>query len=393
MSGDALVRMRGVTKRFPRTSHAGDRMRALWALLRGSDDRNAIPVLQDIDFDVRRGESVALVGENGAGKSTLLKILTGVMAPTAGEVAVDGSIGALLELGAGFQPDRSGLDNLRLNAALMGLSQAEIRARTDEIVAFSDLGDYIDEPVKHYSTGMVVRLGFAVVATVRPDLLVTDEVLAVGDESFRKKCVRWIESYLAEGGTLVLVSHSMYHVQRLCRRVYWIHDGGVRMAGDVFDVTRAYLAWHEQKSSDDEDPAAIADSDGYRVRSLVLQDDPALADVSVTREGDLRVCVELHSGDDRAPGVSIGIVRADGTPVFGITSGMSDAKPERVAAKTYRYRLNFDRLPLLPGAYTVRAHAMDPECARLCDTQTQSFEVTGEDPAFGFCRLSHRWLT
>jgi lipopolysaccharide transport system ATP-binding protein len=157
------------------------------------------------------------IGENGAGKSTLLKIVAGVIEPTRGRITVGGRVGALLELGSGFHPDYTGLANIDLAAALLGLVPAEIAEKRDEIIAFADIGEHINDPIKHYSSGMVVRLGFAVATTLAPDVLITDEVLAVGDESFQKKCVAWMENYLAGGGTLLLCSHSMYHVQKLCR--------------------------------------------------------------------------------------------------------------------------------------------------------------------------------
>ena len=168
-------------------------------------------------FELTRGESLGVIGENGAGKSTLLKIIAGVIQPTRGTVAVNGRVGALLELGSGFHPDYTGLANIDLAAALLGLTPREIAAKRDEIIAFADIGEHIHDPIKHYSSGMVVRLGFAVATALAPDVLITDEVLAVGDESFQKKCIAWMERYLADGGTLLLCSHSMYHVQKLCR--------------------------------------------------------------------------------------------------------------------------------------------------------------------------------
>src|SRR5690606_33783492 len=205
--------------------------------------------LEDVSLSVLPGQSLAIIGENGAGKSTLLKMLCGVLQPSAGSIQRRGRIGALLELGAGFDRERSGRANIAVSAGLMGWSAKETAEREAEIIAFADIGRYIDEPVKHYSSGMVVRLGFAVIAALKPDLLVTDEVLAVGDESFQKKCVRWMQDYLAGGGTLILVSHSMYHVQKLCRHACWLRAGEVAMQGDVFDVTQAYLAWHERTSA------------------------------------------------------------------------------------------------------------------------------------------------
>ena len=223
---------------------------------------------KDVGLSIRRGESIAVIGENGAGKSTLLKLITGVLTPTTGSVQVFGKVGALLELGAGFHPEYSGRDNIAMAAALYGLSRADLDSRMDEIIAFADIGDYIEEPVKHYSSGMVVRLGFAMIASLKPDLLITDEVLAVGDESFQKKCVRWMEEYLANGGTLLLVSHSMYHVQKLCRHALWLSHGVVMQYGDVFDVTQGYLAWHERKQSASEKPASKAPGLEFGIESF-----------------------------------------------------------------------------------------------------------------------------
>ena len=240
-----LVSMRGVTKDYPRISTGGDRLRTLAALLFRREDIPHFRALDSIDLEVRRGESLGIVGENGAGKSTLLKILAGVVRPTRGEVRVQGRVGALLELGSGFHPDYTGRENIFLSSALMGLSRREARGKVDSIVEFADIGKHIDEPIKHYSSGMAVRLGFAVATALEPELLITDEVLAVGDESFQKKCIAWLQRYLAGGGTLLLCSHSMFHVQTLCRRAVWLHHGAMRMQGESFDVTREYLTYHE----------------------------------------------------------------------------------------------------------------------------------------------------
>src|SRR4030095_4907597 len=168
-------------------------------LLRGRGARTVFRALDGVSLTLRRGESLGVIGENGAGKSTLLKIIAGVVKPTRGVVAVNGRVGALLELGSGFHPDYTGLANIDLAAALLGLVPAEIAAKREEIIALADIGAHTNEPIKHYSSGMVVRLGFAVATALAPDLLITDEVLAVGDESFQKKCIAWMERYLAEG--------------------------------------------------------------------------------------------------------------------------------------------------------------------------------------------------
>jgi len=244
----SLMHLEGVSKIYPRVHKPWERFRAFGSILFGKEPTDGAEVLTDVNLEVLKGQSLGIIGENGAGKSTLLKILTGVIQPSRGTVRVNAKIAALLELGAGFQPEFSGMDNVRMKASLLGLSRSELDQRLDEILEFADIGEYIHEPVKHYSSGMVVRLGFAVVTASRPEVLITDEVLAVGDESFQKKCISWIEEFLSGGGTLLMVSHSMYVVQKLCHKALWLHDGKVEQYGEAFPVTQSYLAWHESRS-------------------------------------------------------------------------------------------------------------------------------------------------
>jgi lipopolysaccharide transport system ATP-binding protein len=387
-----LIEARGLSKSYPKVHRNADRLRALGRLLFRGADRDRISVLRDIDLEVRRGESLGLIGENGAGKSTLLKLLTGVLTPTSGSVRVNGEVGALLELGAGFHPEYSGRDNVLMSAALHGLDAAELRRRLPGIIEFADIGRYIDEPVKHYSSGMIVRLGFAVIASMKPDLLITDEVLAVGDESFQKKCVQWMQDYLAGGGTLILVSHSMYHIQKLCRHACWLRNGELAMAGDVFDVTQAYLAYHEGKSA----PKSEAGQAGlnnleFSVLGVTLNGEaaerPLLLDVGDT----LNVRARIRSRDGRIPCVAVGVARADGTPVYGVSTDMDGYVPTRTAADEYECEIEFADLAVLPGSYTIRVHPMDSEGVRVFDTSERSIVVRGASRELGLVRLPHRW--
>jgi lipopolysaccharide transport system ATP-binding protein len=340
---------------------------------------------------VNRGESVALVGENGAGKSTLLKIIAGVARPSAGTVAVRGRVSALLELGSGFHPDYTGRENIYLSSAVMGLSHRETRAKVDSIIEFADIGPHIDEPIKHYSSGMVVRLGFAVATSLAPDLLITDEVLAVGDESFQKKCIQWLERYLDGGGTLLLCSHSMFHVQTLCSKALWIHHGRARMFGESFDVTREYLTYHEEKRRAEKDAAPVAGGNMPRIVSAWTER------ADGTRAGTFRQGEELvlqgvaYEPDDRSPVLLFGIVRADGTAVYGSPSNERGFAPTPIGERRFSFAIRFDALALLPGKYTMRMHALDPEGLRLFDTVESEFVVTGETRDFGLVRLEHRW--
>ena len=383
-----------LSKVYPKVSKSGDRVKVMMRLLLGRalPDTLAHTVLSDVSLSVRPGESLGVIGENGAGKSTLLKLLTGVIHPTRGSVAVNGQIGALLELGAGFHPEYTGRENLELAGTLYGFSGGELKSKLNEIIAFADIGHYLDEPVKHYSSGMIVRLGFALLAARRPELLITDEVLAVGDESFQKKCVRWIEDYLKGGGTLLLVSHSMYHVQKLCRQAMWLHKGRVAASGDVFDVTQTYLAHHEKKSAAEAVTTGRANShDCYRVTQVLFNGDGAESGFFLDQQATLTLEIGLHSPDGRAPVVLVGIVRADGTPVYGVTTDIDKIEPARVLNHEFHISMHYPELPLLPGVYALRVHALDPEGVRLFDTVTRDFTVRGESREFGLVRIAHHW--
>jgi len=197
--------------------------------------------LKEVDFEVQEGETFGIIGPNGAGKSTVLRLMAGIIAPTSGQVVVNGRISPLLELGAGFHHDLTGRENIYLNAALLGLNQRETEARFDEILRFSELDDFIDVPLKHYSAGMYMRLGFAVAVHVDPTVLLIDEVLAVGDEAFQRKCLLRIEEFQAEGRTIIFVSHALSTVAEMCHRALWLEQGRMRAIGSAEQVVEEYL--------------------------------------------------------------------------------------------------------------------------------------------------------
>jgi lipopolysaccharide transport system ATP-binding protein len=299
-------------------------------------------------------------------------------------------VGALLELGSGFHPDYTGRENIYLSSALMGLSRRAAHAKVDSIVEFADIGKHIDEPIKHYSSGMVVRLGFAVATALEPELLITDEVLAVGDESFQKKCIAWLESYLAQGGTLLLCSHSMFHVQTLCRSAVWIHHGAVRMQGNSFDVTREYLTYHEEKTGVARPVQRAPEGTVPRIQSAWTERADGTP-AQTFRQGEPLVLQGVaYQPDDVPPVLLFGIVRADGTPVYGSHSNEGDYEPQRVAPRQFGFAVRFDALALLPGKYRMRVHTLDG--LRLFDTLEFDFVVTGESRDYGLVRLPHAGL-
>jgi len=387
-----LLHLSGVGKDYAKVdAHAG-RIKLVFNLLRGRGAVHVFRALDAVSFEIAERASVGIIGENGAGKSTLLKIVAGVSRPTRGTVNVRGRVAALLELGAGFHPEYSGLANIDLAAALLGIVPSEIAAKRDEIIAFADIGEHIHEPIKHYSSGMVVRLGFAVATALRPDILITDEVLAVGDESFQKKCLAWMEDFLTSGGTLLLCSHSMYHIQKLCRVAMWLKDGRVERFGPAADVCQAYLAYHEEKSAAIKRPpgvsdAAAASSAGY----YVLKSFEMKSGESVPERAALLVAGEVYSPDGRSPVILVGIVRADGTPVYGVATDMDGVVPRQLSVNLYTFEIEFPSLPLLPGKYFVRVHVLDPEGVRMFDTLEKPLVVTGTSRELGLVRIEHRW--
>ncbi|MEM1090405.1 MAG: polysaccharide ABC transporter ATP-binding protein [Pseudomonadota bacterium] len=388
---EPLVRMVNVHKTYTRTGGGAQRLDGwLSALLGRPGNADGTPALHDISLHVARGESVGLIGDNGAGNSTLLKILAGVLRQSSGHVSVNGRVAALLELGAGFNQEFTGRENLALGAALMGVSANQLRRRLDDIIAFADLGGHLDRPLKHYSSGMAMRLGFALATTLEPDLLITDEVLAVGDESFQRKCNRWVDGYVAGGGTLLLVSHSMDQIRRLCRRTYWLKGGKIEQHGDTDEVVDAYLRYHERKGVLEPD----ADYAGahYRLTRLEVNTHEGV----LTDPESLIIEAELHSPDDRAPVVALGLKDRHNTAIYGLTSEMHGVTPRRLGRRRFGFTLALDVSQLLPGRYQVTGHAMDPEALRLFDTAIREFDLpegdsaaglAADDAASGFVRL------
>lgn len=214
------------------------------------DKKNELWALKDVSFEVADGETLGIIGRNGAGKSTLLKILSRITKPTAGTAEIRGRIGSLLEIGTGFHNELSGRENIFLNGAILGMRRAEIEAKFDEIVAFSEIEKFIDTPVKHYSSGMYMRLAFSVAAHLEPEILIVDEVLAVGDVAFQKKCLRKMREVGEEGRTVLFVSHDMQSIARLCRRAVWMKNGSVAADGAASDVIGDYLHEQSQKGAE-----------------------------------------------------------------------------------------------------------------------------------------------
>lgn len=386
-----------------------DRLWELFPLI-GKRRHRDFWALQEVNFSVQSGESWGIIGENGAGKSTLLKLITGVTRPSQGAVEVRGRVGALLELGMGFHPEYSGRENVYFSATMMGLGKQEIDSLLPEIIDFSGLAEFIDRPVKTYSSGMYTRLGFSVATSIDPEVLITDEVLAVGDEAFQKKCIRRMEGFLAQGRSMLFCSHSMYHVRKLCQKALWLEHGQVRAIGDAAEVANAYeddIREREALTQQQEEIAKAAarttplagdstseDPSSYsRLKEVQVLNSNG-EDVSVFFMGDtVRVHIVAETADDFIPVLAVGLVRNDKTAIYGIFSDIDKAEPRRIGARVFEISYEMLELSLLPGSYTFRVHVLDPPGLRMFDTIEKDFIVRGDTRELGICRMRHRWVT
>ncbi len=326
MSAVNAIEVRGVQKtyrRYGRRRQFGTLKSALLSgrVLRDLRPDDTLDALKGVSFDVVAGRTFGIVGRNGSGKSTMLKLIAGIGRPTAGTVTVRGRVSALIELGAGFHPEISGRDNVYINGMMMGLTKREVAARFDEMVAFAELEEFIDAPVKTYSSGMYMRLGFAVAVHVDPEVLLVDEVLAVGDEAFTHKCLDKFSEFRRRGRTVLLVTHSLDLVTRFCDEVLWL-DGGVRRAlGDprrVIDAYRLDVAKAEDRALGD--AAAAAGADGSEEPPSQTQPDAEVGPVE-TDPPDLSKAVEGRWGSREVEIVAVEFVGASGQPAHVFPSG------------------------------------------------------------------------
>lgn len=353
--------------------------------------------LRHVDFALAHGQSLGVIGRNGAGKSTLLRILARTARPTEGRVEVAARVSCLLDLGVGFHALETGRENAWTALVLQaGMSRAEARARLREIEEFAGIGDFFERPIRTYSDGMRLRLAFATITVLDPEVLITDEVLAVGDEAFQERCNAWFDRFLGRGGGLVLCSHDLGQIQRLCDRTLWLDGGGAREVGDSRDVVRHYrevmgtaAAGGEEGGGDAGRLHAVGHAAGlpFEVVDLRLERDDGGDARLLPPDSTITVTADVHAPAG-IPQLCIGITRADLTPVFGVASDMDDAVPTAIAPDLYRYRLHFPRIPLTAGDYRLRAHALDETGTRLYDTVELTFSVAGDDGEEGLVRLA-----
>jgi ABC-type polysaccharide/polyol phosphate transport system ATPase subunit len=401
------VDVRSLTKLYRRWGRKRSVGTLKSALLSGRPGRalapdDAVPALRDVSFRIAGGESVGIVGPNGSGKSTLLKLLAGIIRPTSGSVTVRGRLAALLELGAGFHPEISGRENIQINGLLLGLTKRDIARRFDDIVRFAELEEFLDAPVKTYSSGMAVRLGFSIAAHCDPDVLLVDEVLAVGDEAFARRSLEKFAEFERAGKTLLFVSHDLSLVAERCRRAIWLDHGRVAADGPSAETVALYRESVAEREAERRGHAprpqaapgvpAQVGSGVATVAGLRLLDSEGRPAARLESGRPARFVLDVHAASGLADFVfGIAISTVAGAPVFGTNTAIDGFAPEELRGEA-TVTLEIPSLDLASGVYSVDAavHARDgsPYDYRR---DLLRFEVSAEKSAAGVWNPRHDW--
>ena len=377
------VSLVGIGKRF--TRHTDRRSSLKERIVRGRarnvDDFWAV---RDVTLDIPKGSVYGLIGHNGSGKSTLLKMMGGIYRPTTGTLRTDGRVASLIELGAGFHPDMTGRENIALNGSILGLAKREISAATDAIIDFSGLREFIDDPVKHYSSGMYVRLGFAVAVHMDPDVLLVDEVLAVGDEEFQRKCFDHLYSLRRAGKTIVVVSHGLGQLEGLCDEIAWMEHGRLQQHGDPTATIASYLrkvnadeaARNPMVAATRDDGSATDAGDGrIRVRSAAIVDEHGASINHAETGSTFGVRVRLAVNERLlGPNIRIALQHESGPLVAMVSNHERQFDLDWVDPGTLELDVLLDHNPLLPGRYRVHVDVFDHTGGVLVDNWDDALE-------------------
>ncbi len=403
------IEVSGVKKSFRLYADKGHTMKEKM-LHWGRNKYEVRQVLKEISFRVKKGEAVGLIGSNGCGKSTILKMLTKIIYPDSGTIQVNGRVSSLLELGAGFHPDMSGRENIVINASIFGLNKREISQRMDAIIEFSELKEFIDQPVRTYSSGMYMRLAFSVAINVNADVLLIDEILAVGDVNFQAKCFHRLMEIKGEGTTIVLVSHSMPQIESICDRSIWIHDGKVEDEGSPVDIHRKYFNYMGAKrkkavktETDKEPPEETpgpsagqagenADRPAVCVLSAVLLDQKQEKRTVFQLGETVSLDLELDAGKRLENcTIEVNLVRADGLFCYGCSAVLGEEAHQAWEGRK-SVCLTFYKISLLTGRYHFDLHIADADGSTIYfKGNVAEFETDLYRPERGLVYMEHDW--
>ncbi len=386
------VRASGLTKHYAVYRRPADR---LIEILSRRSRHKTFTALQDVTFEVEAGETVGVIGQNGAGKSTLLKLLCGVTQPTSGTLQTRGTIASILELGTGFHPEFTGRDNAGLNAAILGLSADQVKAALPAIIEFSELGSFIDQPVKTYSSGMYMRLAFSVAVNVDPDILVIDEALAVGDGHFQKKCIDRIREFQEKEKTILFCSHALYYVTSICKRTLWLDHGRAMRYGPSVDVVHEYERFllERDRSHPASEPAEPTVTP-VRIAEIEVLDRAGERSREFRRGDDIVVRLRIASENPAQPiHVIVGVSRsADDLQCFAVGTHQ-DGLPPLSGRSEYELHLKLSDVPLQRGDYSIIAYVGDEHAMTAFDRRdlVPGFTIASDRFDIGLISVRHRW--
>jgi len=346
--------------------------------------------LKDVSFELKKGETLGIIGPNGAGKSTMLKMLNGIFWPDKGRIVVRGKVGALIEVGAGFHPMLSGRENIYINGAILGMNRSEINRKFDQIVEFSEVGDFIDTPVKYYSSGMFVRLGFSIAVHSNPDILLVDEILSVGDLNFQAKSKKKIVDLLDRGISIVLVSHNLNLISTICKQTLYLSKTYDYFKGDTIDIIDKYRESILEKSKNTE---------SFGTGEIVIKDVTVLDRNNVKSKEfktDETVIVEIKykaMSEIRNPVFAIAIFNLDGTQIAGIRTDMDNIYTGILNGEGV-VRIILDRISLLPGVYSISANIFEKNGLSFYSRviNITGFKILGGKKVYGYISLPHKWI-
>lgn len=393
------LRLTGVGKEYRLYDSPRARLKAL---LTGRALHRSHWALRDVSLELARGQCLGVVGSNGAGKSTLLKLITGTLQPSRGRIERQGRITAILELGAGFHPDFTGRQNLYFGGSLIGIEAEQMARLEAAVLAFAEIGEAIDRPVKTYSSGMVVRLAFALVTAVEPDLLIIDEALAVGDQHFQKKCIERIEQFRRNGCTILFCSHSPYHVRQLCDVALWLDRGQVKGFGDTESVLLAYETHSRLAAPAAAQPPAGAPPQAMRNGSAAIlsvrldnlvEPAPGSEAPALLRGRDLVARIEVRGIADERPHIGFMIEQSRGVGITSVVSHEDGAVPTRLPDGRWAAVLTFPDLPLHTGEYVISVYLFDASGLVVYEQWYQflHFRFVADTRMPGLVRLPHHW--
>jgi teichoic acid transport system ATP-binding protein len=393
---DVAIKIEEVTKIYQLYKRPMDRLKESMSLIKKKEYHQKFYALNNINLEIKKGESIGIVGKNGSGKSTLLKIISGVLTQSKGEVYVDGKVSALLELGTGFNPEYTGIENIYANGLIMGYSKEEMDERLDDIVNFAQIGEYIYQPVKTYSSGMFARLAFATAINVDPEILIVDEVLAVGDAKFQIKCINKMEEFKASGKTVLFVSHTLEQIKRFCTKGVWIDQGEMRMFDDVTHVIDMYESEMlkeamEQKALEEGNPMAEKmEIDAHLGKITAVSCNTE----TLTTFDDFSVEIEYELYDDvkSEPLVGVAFYTIDRQYIFGPNTHLDQVKIPKTKG-IHRVRYVVPRLPLLGGKYEVDIGLFANKSIVNLDYETAAFVISVVADYFteGLVHMEHQW--